>query len=177
MLAHSLSLLCCSAEANYNGQGVDQLADCIHQIRTNPSSRRIIMSAWNPIDLPKMALPPCHVMCQFYVADGFLSCQLYQRSADMGLGVPFNIASYALLTHMVAHVCGLKVGDFVHSFGDCHIYKTHVAAMQEQLKRQPFPFPKLVLNAAVKEIDQFKSEDIIIEGYKSHEAIKMEMAL
>jgi thymidylate synthase len=166
-----------SAGADYEGKGVDQLADCIHQIRTNPASRRIIMNAWNAADLPKMALPPCHVMCQFYVAHGELSCQLYQRSADMGLGVPFNIASYALLTHLVAHVCGLRVGDFVHTIGDCHIYNTHIDAMREQLKREPFPFPKLVINSAVKEIDDFKPDDIKIEGYKSHDAIKMEMAL
>lgn len=118
---------------DYTGQGVDQLNDVIKRIRENPTDRRMIMCAWNPIDIPKMALPPCHCLVQFYVADGELSCQLYQRSADMGLGVPFNIASYALLTHMIAHITGLKAGDFVHTLGDAHVYLNHIDALQEQV--------------------------------------------
>lgn len=118
---------------DYTGQGVDQLNDVIKRIRENPNDRRIIMCAWNPIDLPQMALPPCHCLVQFYIADGELSCQLYQRSADMGLGVPFNIASYALLTHMIAHITGLKAGDFVHTLGDAHVYLNHMDALQEQV--------------------------------------------
>jgi dihydrofolate reductase/thymidylate synthase len=165
------------SDTDYKGQGVDQLAECIRLIKTEPNSRRIIMSAWNPLDIPKMALPPCHILCQFYVAGDVLSCQLYQRSADMGLGVPFNIASYALLTHLVAHVCNLKVGDFVHSIGDCHVYTTHKTALIEQISRTPFPFPKLVLNPLVKNVDDFKLEDITLENYQCHDAIKMEMAL
>ncbi len=127
-----------------------------------------------------MALPPCHVLCQFYVANGKLSCQLYQRSADMGLGVPFNIASYALLTHLIAHVCGLQVGDFVHSIGDCHVYNNHVDALQEQIQRSPMPFPRLVLlrnGRTVKEVDDFRSEDIEVEGYASHPSLQMVMAV
>jgi thymidylate synthase len=138
-------------DADYTNQVVDQLAECIRQIRTDPTSRRIVMSAWNPSDLHKMALPPCHVMCQFHVSnDKRLSCHMYQRSADMGLGVPFNIASYALLTHLVAHV-----GEFIHTFGDVHIYRNHVDTMEEQVRREPFPFPMVRLNPLVTEIDQF----------------------
>ena len=165
------------ADFDYTNKGVDQLAQCINQIRTQPNSRRILMSAWNPVDLPKMALPPCHVLCQFYVAQNKLSCQLYQRSADLGLGVPFNIASYALLTHLVAHVCNLQVGDFVHSFGDAHVYLNHIEGMKEQLSREPLPFCKLKLNESIKEIGDFTSDDIKLEGYKYLPAMKLEMAL
>ncbi len=161
----------------YEGKGVDQLQQCIQQIRKDPASRRIIMSAWNPLDLPKMALPPCHVMCQFSVADGKLSCHLYQRSADMGLGVPFNIASYALLTHLVAHVCKLQVGEFIHSFGDVHVYLNHVDGMQLQLQRQPLPFPKLKLRDGIDDITKIQSEDIELLDYQSHAPIKLDMAL
>jgi dihydrofolate reductase / thymidylate synthase len=163
--------------ADYAGQGVDQLADCIHKIKHNPEDRRIIMTAWNPADLDKMALPPCHMFCQFYVANGELSCQMYQRSADMGLGVPFNIASYSLLTAMVAQVCGLRCGDFVHTIGDAHVYVNHVEALQEQLLRVPRAFPTLRLNPEVTDIDAFQFSDFTIEGYKPDGAIKMKMAV
>merc|ERR1719495_3075100 len=129
--------------ADYTGKGVDQLAEVINRIKTKPNDRRIIMCAWNPADLDKMALPPCHCLVQFYVANGELSCQLYQRSADMGLGVPFNIASYALLTVMLAHVTGLRPGDFVHTLGDAHVYSNHVEALKQQLEREPRAFPKI----------------------------------
>jgi dihydrofolate reductase/thymidylate synthase len=165
------------ADADYRGKGFDQLADVVRLIRTDPNNRRILLSAWNPADLSKMVLPPCHVLCQFYVADGRLSSHLYQRSADLGLGVPFNIASYALLTHLIAHVCGLKAGEFVHSFGDAHVYLNHVAGMEEQLKRRPMPLPRLVLDPAVRELDSFVSESIQLENYTSHPAIKLDMAL
>ena len=139
----------------------------------------MILSAWNVSDLPKMALPPCHMMCQFYVARGELSCQMYQRSADMGLGVPFNIASYALLTCMVARVTGLRPGDFVHVLGDAHVYNNHVQPLQEQLRRTPRAFPTLKINArnSIKEIDDFKPEDFEIIGYTPHKSIKMKMAV
>lgn len=165
--------------ANYprTGQGIDQLLDCIRRIREQPHDRRIIMCAWNPVDVPKMALPPCHCLVQFYVADGELSCQLYQRSADMGLGVPFNIASYALLTHMVAHVCGLRAGDFVHTLGDAHVYNTHVAVLDEQLQRKPLAFPTVRFGRAVAEIDDFVMADIELVGYESHAAVRMAMAV
>jgi dihydrofolate reductase/thymidylate synthase len=127
--------------ADYSGQGFDQLADVIHKIHTNPDDRRILLSAWNPADLELMALPPCHMFAQFYVANGELSCQMYQRSCDMGLGVPFNIASYALLTCLIAHVCDLVPGDFIHVLGDAHVYKNHVEPLQAQLKNTPKPFP------------------------------------
>ena len=164
---------------DYSGQGVDQLQTVIDQIRRDPDSRRIIMSAWNPPDLPKMALPPCHVLSQFYVQDGELSCQLYQRSADMGLGVPFNIASYALLTCMLAEVCGLKPGDFVHTIGDAHVYKNHVDALKIQIAREPRPLPTLSIKrlGEIKEIDEFKFEDFELIGYKPHPSIKMKMAV
>lgn len=162
---------------DYSNQGVDQLNDVIQRIKNNPTDRRICMSAWNPVDLPKMALPPCHCFAQFYVQDDELSCLMYQRSADVGLGVPFNIASYALLTYMIAHVCGLKVGDFVHSFGDTHVYKNHVDPLKEQLKRVPRPFPKLIINRKVEKIEDFKFEDFTIEGYDPYPTIKMEMAV
>eukprot|EP00128_Syssomonas_multiformis_P008413 Colp12_sorted_trinity150504_noHs@30734 len=137
----------------------------------------MIISAWNPSDLNQMALPPCHMMAQFYVANGELSCQLYQRSADMGLGVPFNIASYALLTRMIAQVCDLKAGEFVHTLGDAHIYLNHVEALEEQLKREPREFPTLKINADVKDIDSFKFEDFQIIGYNPHKKIAMEMSV
>uniref|UniRef100_A0A8C9AHV8 Thymidylate synthase n=1 Tax=Prolemur simus TaxID=1328070 RepID=A0A8C9AHV8_PROSS len=162
---------------DYSGQGVDQLQKVIDTIKTNPDDRRIIMCAWNPKDLPLMALPPCHALCQFYVVNGELSCQLYQRSGDMGLGVPFNIASYALLTYMIAHITGLKPGDFVHTLGDAHIYLNHIEPLKIQLQREPRPFPKLKILRKVETIDDFKAEDFKIEGYNPHPTIKMEMAL
>ncbi len=163
--------------ADYSGKGIDQLAECIRLIKTNPNDRRIVMSAWNPSDLTKMALPPCHMFCQFYVANGELSCLMYQRSCDMGLGVPFNIASYALLTHLVAQVCGLKAGEFIHSMGDTHVYLNHIPQLKEQLTRQPKSFPTLKINPSVKEIGDFKFEDFDLEGYDPHPAIKMDMAI
>lgn len=162
---------------DYTNEGVDQLKEVINTIRTNPNDRRIIMSAWNPVDLPQMALPPCHCLAQFFVANGELSCQLYQRSADMGLGVPFNIASYALLTYMIAHVTGLKPGDFVHTTGDTHVYKNHVEPLKEQLQRKPRPFPKLVIKRQVTDIEDFKFEDFEIVDYKPYPKIHMEMAV
>uniref|UniRef100_A0A5F9CL44 Thymidylate synthase n=1 Tax=Oryctolagus cuniculus TaxID=9986 RepID=A0A5F9CL44_RABIT len=162
---------------DYSGQGVDQLQKVIDTIKTNPDDRRIIMCAWNPKDLPLMALPPCHALCQFYVVNGELSCQLYQRSGDMGLGVPFNIASYALLTYMIAHVTGLKPGDFVHTLGDAHIYLNHIEPLKTQLQREPRPFPKLKILRKVETIDDFKAEDFQLEGYNPHPTIKMEMAV
>lgn len=164
---------------DYTGQGVDQLAECIDKIKNNPEDRRIIMSAWNPADLSTMALPPCHMFCQFYVdtKKNELSCQMYQRSADMGLGVPFNIASYALLTHMMAHVTGRKPGDFVHTIGDAHVYLNHVDALKEQLERQPRAFPKIKINADKKDIDDFEFSDFEVIGYKPHKTIKMKMAV
>lgn len=164
---------------DYKGQGVDQLADCIHKIIHNPEDRRIIMSAWNPADLGEMALPPCHMFCQFYVdtVKNEVSCQMYQRSADMGLGVPFNIASYALLTHMIAQVTGRKAGDFIHTIGDAHVYLNHVEALEEQLKRDPRAFPKLKMNPDKKGIDDFEFGDFEVVGYKPHKSIKMKMAV
>jgi len=163
--------------ADYSGQGVDQLAEVIHKIENKPDDRRIIMCAWNPKDIPRMALPPCHCLVQFYVANGELSCQLYQRSADMGLGVPFNIASYALLTHMIAHVTGLKPGEFVHTLGDTHVYLNHVEPLKEQLKREPKPFPKLLIKRKVENIEDFTIDDFEVQGYDPHPKITMEMAV
>ena len=160
-----------------DGQVIDQIAQLLAEIRRNPDSRRLIVTAWNPADVPKMALPPCHCLFQFYVLDGKLSCQLYQRSADALLGVPFNIASYALLTHMVAQVTGLEVGDFVHSFGDLHLYSNHIEQTELQLSRSPRPLPKLVLNPEVKDLFAFRFEDIAIEGYDPHPAIKAKVAV
>lgn len=163
--------------ADYSGQGVDQLAKIISTLKTNPTDRRMIMCAWNPADLDKMALPPCHCLVQFYVADGELSCQLYQRSADMGLGVPFNIASYALLTVMMAHVTGLKPGDFVHTLGDAHVYSNHVEALNVQCERTPRSFPKIHVKRDVTNIEDFKIEDFEITGYDPYPKIAMEMAV
>ncbi|KAA2283690.1 thymidylate synthase [Arenimonas fontis] len=160
-----------------DGREIDQLAWVLEEIRRNPDSRRLIVSAWNVADLPEMALMPCHALFQFYVADGRLSCQLYQRSADLFLGVPFNIASYALLTHMVAQVTGLEVGDFVHSFGDAHIYRNHFEQVREQLSREPRPLPRLRLNPEVKDLFAFRYEDIAIEGYQPHPAIAAPVAV
>lgn len=162
---------------DYSGQGVDQLMNCIDLIQHNPNSRRIVLSAWNPSDLSLMVLPPCHMFCQFYVANGELSCQMYQRSADMGLGVPFNIASYALLTRMMAQVCGLKSGDFIHSIGDAHVYLTHVQPLIKQLKRKPNEFPTLKINPNKKCITDFVYGDFKVVGYKPQKRIKMEMAV
>ncbi|XP_014204874.1 thymidylate synthase isoform X3 [Copidosoma floridanum] len=162
---------------DYTGQGVDQLAEVIKKIKNNPDDRRIIMSAWNPSDISQMALPPCHALVQFYVANGKLSCQLYQRSADMGLGVPFNIASYSLLTRMIAHVTNLKPGEFVHTMGDCHVYLNHKEPLKQQISREPRPFPKLEINKDVKNIVDFKYEDFILTDYKPHPKIEMEMAV
>ncbi|KAM4606054.1 thymidylate synthase [Polymixia lowei] len=163
--------------ADYTGQGVDQLQKVIDTIKTNPEDRRIIMCAWNPKDMPHMALPPCHAMCQFYVCDGELSCQLYQRSGDMGLGVPFNIASYALLTYMIAHITGLKPGDFVHTLGDAHIYINHIEPLKVQLRREIRPFPKLKILRKVESIDDFRADDFEICDYNPHPPIKMQMAV
>ena len=149
----------------------------IEQIKTNPASRRLIVTAWNPADVDNMALPPCHTMFQFYVNNGKLSCQLYQRSADIFLGVPFNIASYALLTHMIAHQCGLEVGEFVHTLGDAHIYLNHLDQIKEQLSRPVHQAPQLILPAEAKPIDEYQMEDIKLEGYEHEDAIKAPVAV
>ncbi|KGL40994.1 thymidylate synthase [Listeria newyorkensis] len=154
------------------GETIDQLADLIAMIKTNPNSRRLIVSAWNPEDVPSMALPPCHTLFQFYVADGKLSCQLYQRSADIFLGVPFNIASYALLTHLIARETGLDVGEFVHTMGDAHLYNNHIEQVKEQLSREPRALPKLVLSDKPASIFEFDVADVTLEGYDPHPAIK-----
>ncbi|XP_021738649.1 bifunctional dihydrofolate reductase-thymidylate synthase 1-like [Chenopodium quinoa] len=166
-----------SMHADYTGQGFDQLLDIIHKIKNKPDDRRIILSAWNPSDLKLMALPPCHMFSQFYVANGELSCQMYQRSADMGLGVPFNIASYALLTCMIAHVCDLIPGDFIHVIGDTHVYRNHIAPLQEQLQNLPKPFPALKINTQKKNIDSFVANDFELVGYDPHQKIEMKMAV
>jgi len=169
--------------ATYNRQGtlhireVDQLVQLIEGIRTDPYGRRHILSAWNPGELDQMALPPCHVMAQFYVADGKLSCQMYQRSCDMFLGVPFNIASYSLLTHMIAQVCNLDVGEFVHVLGDAHIYLDHVEQVKEQLARGPLPAPQLLLSPGIDDITKFTMGDIVLHNYESHGAIRAKMAV
>ena len=160
-----------------DGGAVDQIRWVVDEIRRNPDSRRLVVSAWNVGELPKMALMPCHTLFQFYVADGRLSCQLYQRSGDIFLGVPFNIASYALLTHMVAQVCGLEVGDFVHTLGDAHLYNNHLEQARLQLTREPLPLPTLRLNPGVRSIFDFRYEDVAIEGYQSHPAIKAPVAV
>lgn len=157
--------------------GVDQLSNLIEQIKTNPNSRRLIISAWNPAEVDKMALPPCHSFMQFYVAEGKLSCQLYQRSADVFLGVPFNIASYALFTMMIAQVCGLEPGDFVHTLGDAHIYLNHLDQVNKQIKRSLRPLPKMVINPNVKSIFDFKYEDFTLLNYNPHSGIKGNVAV
>lgn len=160
-----------------DGTHIDQISQVINTLKHNPDSRRIIVSAWNVADVDQMKLPPCHAFFQFYVADGKLSCQLYQRSADIFLGVPFNIASYALLTMMVAQVCGLKLGDFVHTLGDAHIYLNHLDQVQEQLSREPFPLPSMHINPDVSDIFSFRYEDFTLENYQSHAAIKAAVAV
>lgn len=165
------------ATTDYTGQGIDQLKNVIDTIKKNPADRRMLMCAWNPSDLNKMALPPCHCLAQFHVANNRLSCLLYQRSADMGLGVPFNIASYALLTHMIAHITGLEAGQFVHTTGDTHVYLNHVEPLKKQLERDPRPFPTLRFARKIESIDDFKYEDFIIEGYNPHPKIDMQMAV
>ena len=175
---------------NWNGEEIDQIKELIETLKKNPNSRRMLVSAWNPSALPdtsksfsenvangKAALPPCHAFFQFYVADGKLSCQLYQRSADVFLGVPFNIASYALLTMMIAQVCGYEAGDFIHTFGDAHIYNNHLEQVRLQLSRDPRPLPVMKLNPEVKDIFDFKFEDFILENYNPHPAIKGKVAV
>ena len=169
-------------DADYSGQGYDQLASIVHTLKTNPYDRRIIMSAWNPPAFKEMALPPCHVFCQFYVSfpksgRPRLSCQMYQRSCDMGLGVPFNIASYALLTYMIAMVVDMEPGEFIHVMGDAHVYSNHVEALKEQLQRVPRKFPKLVIKRKVTDIDDFKYEDFEVTDYDPYGPIKMKMAV
>ncbi len=160
-----------------DGREIDQIANLINDIKNNPDSRRHIVSAWNPADVDNMALPPCHTMFQFYVVDGRLSCQLYQRSGDTFLGIPFNIASYALLTMMVAQVCGLKPGDFVHTIGDAHIYLNHIEQVKLQLSRTPYPLPTMKINSEVKDIFSFKYEDFTLENYQCHPTIKGEISV
>ncbi|MBP5615896.1 MAG: thymidylate synthase [Alphaproteobacteria bacterium] len=162
---------------NWNGDGIDQLQDVIDRLKTNPNDRRMIVSAWNPSQIGQMKLPPCHMMYQFYVANGKLSCMLYQRSCDMFLGVPFNIASYALLTMMVAQVCGLKPGEFIHTLGDTHIYHNHFEQVKEQLSHTPLPLPQMKINPNVKNINDFKFEDFELVGYQSYDTIKAKVAV
>lgn len=160
---------------------IDQISDVIEQIKTNPNSRRLIVSAWNPSDLPEMALAPCHCLFQFYVSDGKLSCQLYQRSADSFLGVPYNIASYALLTMMIAKVCGLKLGEFVHSFGDLHIYQNHIEQVKEQLEREPYKLPTMLINpyrdGSLMDLDEYTIHDFVLTNYIAHPHIKGEVSI
>ena len=163
--------------ATKDGEFIDQMKAVIEMIKTTPDSRRLIVSAWNPEDVPTMALPPCHTMFQFYVTNGKLSCQLYQRSADVFLGVPFNIASYALLTHLIAHETGLEVGEFIHTLGDAHLYNNHVEQMQKQLTREVRALPKLRLNLNKKSVFKFEMEDILLEGYDPHPPIKAPIAV
>lgn len=160
-----------------NGHSIDQISILIKQIKNNPDSRRLIVSAWNPACVDDMALPPCHALFQFYVAQGKLSCQLYQRSADIFLGVPFNIASYALLTMMVAQVCGLEVGEFIHTLGDAHLYNNHFAQAQEQLQRSPLPLPTMYLNPEIKDIFSFKFDDFELKNYQAHAHIKASVSI
>ncbi|HEY4264116.1 MAG TPA: thymidylate synthase [Micropepsaceae bacterium] len=161
----------------WDGSSIDQIALVVQQIMRNPDSRRLIVTAWNPSDIEEMALPPCHCLFQFYVGEGRLSCQLYQRSADIFLGVPFNIASYALLTMMVAQVTGLKPGEFIHTFGDAHLYRNHLEQAREQLTRRPYPLPTMKLNPPVKDIFAFKFEDFMLENYQAHPHIKAAVAV
>ena len=161
----------------YNNDGIDQITQVVEQIKNNPNSRRLIVSGWNPGEAEQVALPPCHTLFQFFVADNKLSCQLYQRSADLFLGVPFNIASYALLTHMVAQVCGLEVGEFVWTGGDCHIYQNHREQVELQLTRELYTLPTLTLNPDVTDIFAFNYDDISVDGYESHPAIKAQVAV
>jgi len=160
-----------------DGKTYDQISDVVHQLKTNPDSRRIIVNAWNVAALPEMALSPCHALFQFYVANGKLSCQLYQRSADVFLGVPFNIASYALLTMMIAQVCNLKVGEFIHTFGDVHLYSNHIEQAKLQLTRTPLELPVMKLNSEIENIFDFKFEDFTLENYQSHPHIKAPVAI
>ena len=164
-------------DGSYNQDGVDQISEVIEQIKTNPHSRRLIVSGWNPAEATQVALPPCHTLFQFFVADGKLSCQLYQRSADLFLGVPFNIASYALLTHMIAQVCDLEVGEFIWTGGDCHLYQNHIEQVNEQLSREAYELPSLWLNPEIKDIFDFTFDDIRVDNYKSHPAIKAPVAV
>jgi thymidylate synthase len=166
-----------SVASNMDFARIDQLANVISQIKMNPDSRRLIVSSWNPGDVPKMALPPCHCFFQFYVANGKLSCQLYQRSCDVFLGCPFNIASYALLTHLVAQVCDLAVGEFIHSIGDAHLYLNHLDQTNEMLKRTALPLPQVHINSSIKDIEKFTFDDIKLIGYNSHAAIKAVVAV
>lgn len=162
---------------NWNGEGIDQLAQVVDKLKNNPNDRRMIVSAWNVSKIPEMHLPPCHMMFQFYVANGKLSCMLYQRSCDMFLGVPFNIASYALLAMMLAQVCDLEPGEFVHTLGDTHIYHNHFEQVKEQLRREPLPLPTMKLNPQVKDINDFKYEDFTLENYECYGAIKAQVAV
>ncbi|MBP5216199.1 MAG: thymidylate synthase [Alphaproteobacteria bacterium] len=162
---------------NWNGEGIDQIKQVIETLKKNPNDRRMIVSAWNVGKIPEMHLPPCHMMFQFYVANNKLSCMLYQRSCDMFLGVPFNIASYALLTMMVAQVCGLELGEFVHTLGDTHIYHNHFEQVKEQLSHTPYPLPQMKINPAVKNIDDFKYEDFELVNYQSYDTIKAKVAV
>ena len=166
-----------NADGTYNHDGVDQLLGVIAEIKRNPNSRRLILTGWNPKEADQVALPPCHTLFQFYVQGGKLSCQLYQRSADVFLGVPFNIASYAMLTMMVAHVCDLQPGEFVHSFGDAHLYLNHLEQARLQLTREPKPLPRLTINPAVRDILAFTFEDFTLEGYEPHPHIKAEVSV
>ena len=175
---------------NWNGEEIDQIKNLIHELKTNPNSRRMLVSAWNPSVMPdttisfaanvannKAALPPCHAFFQFYIAEGKLSCQLYQRSADIFLGVPFNITSYALLTMMIAQVCNLQLGEFIHTFGDAHIYNNHFDQLELQMSRKPKPLPKMTLNPAIKDIFEFTYDDFTLEGYEPHDLIKGNIAV
>lgn len=162
---------------NWNGEGIDQLAEVIERIKNNPNDRRMIVTAWNPSKIGQMKLPPCHMLFQFYVANGKLSCMLYQRSCDMFLGVPFNIASYALLTMMIAQVSGLKAGEFIHTLGDTHIYHNHFEQVKEQLSRTPLPLPTMKINPLIKDINDFKYEDFELVGYESYGVLKGKVAV
>ncbi|MDO4161863.1 MAG: thymidylate synthase [Pseudomonadota bacterium] len=162
---------------NWNGEGIDQIANVIEKLKKTPNDRRMVVSAWNVSKIAEMHLPPCHMMCQFYVANNKLSCMLYQRAGDMFLGVPFNIASYALLTMMIAQVCGYEAGEFIHTLGDTHIYQNHFAQVREQLTRTPHPLPKMKINPAVKDINDFQYEDFELTDYQCDEAIKGQVAV